>query len=215
MENKDNKKFNNDNKGFKGGFKGGKRDGKPFRKGRKEREKPEFEQKLVDLSRVNRVTKAGKQLAFRALVVLGDKKGRVGFGVSKGADVTIAVSKAVDQAKKTIITVNMVDGTVPHEIREKFKAARVMIKPAPKGTGIIAGGAVRTVLEMAGVPNASAKMIGKSTNKISNVKATFAALQSFKVRARSTAKSEVKPEAEKKETVKTEVKKVEKETETK
>ncbi len=189
--------------------------GKGKRGQRSKREKPEFDQQIVDLARVTRVTKGGKQLSFRVAVLIGDRKGRVGYGVDKGKDVQIAVGKAVNQAKKSLFRVPMDENSIPHMVQAKFKAAKVLIKPAPKGTGIIAGGAVRTVLEMAGVPNASAKMIGKSTNKISNVKATFAALQSFKVRARSTAKSEVKPEAEKKETVKTEVKKVEKETETK
>lgn len=212
MENKDNhakdvtsKKFNKDNKGFKDGKKDGKAS---FRKGRKEREKPEFEQKLVDLSRVNRVTKAGKQLAFRALVVLGDKKGRVGFGVSKGADVTIAVSKAVDQAKKTIITVNMVDGTVPHEIRHKFKAARVMIKPAPKGTGVRAGGALQTILDLAGIENVVGKIMG-SPNKINNIRCAYEALANLKAPKKSAKKVEAKKKVteEKVEEVKEEIKK--------
>ncbi len=178
MENKENKKVKKEVpvKKEKQAVKSTK---KNFRKGRKQREKPEFEQQLVDLARVTRITKAGKQLAFRALVVLGDKKGRVGFAVEKGKDVTIAVSKAVAQAKKTMINVKMVKGTIPHEVRMKFKGAQVMIKPAPQGTGVKAGGAVRTVLDLAGVSNVVAKILG-SANKINNVRCVYQALKSLR-----------------------------------
>jgi len=152
-------------------------------KKRSKREKPEFDQNIVDLARVTRVTKGGKHLSFRALVLIGDRKGRVGYGVQKGADVQIAVDKAVKQAKKNIMNVPFDKETIPHRVEAKFKGAKVMIKPAPQGSGIIAGGAVRTVLDFAGVPNASAKMIGKSNNKIANVKATFEALKLFKPEA--------------------------------
>jgi small subunit ribosomal protein S5 len=144
------------------------------------REKPEFDQTIVDLARVTRVTKGGKQMSFRACVLIGDRRGRVGYGVDKGKDVQIAVDKAVNQAKKNMITVPFNDVTIPHRVEAKFKAARVMIKPAPQGSGIIAGSSIRLVLELAGVPNASAKKLGKTPNKISNIKATFEALQSFK-----------------------------------
>lgn len=172
---------------------------------RPKREKPEFDQQIVDLARVTRVTKGGKQLSFRATVLIGDRKGRVGYGVDKGKDVQIAVEKAVNQAKKNLFTVPMNEDSILHMVEAKFKAAKVMIKPAPKGSGIIAGGSVRAVLEMAGIPNASAKMLGKSTNKISNIKATFEALHSFKKRAKQlkvqetvkieTEKTDVKKEA--------------------
>jgi small subunit ribosomal protein S5 len=152
-----------------------KRKGRP----RFKREKPEFDQQIVDLARVTRVTKGGKQLSFRVCVVIGDRKGRVGYGVEKGKDVQIAVEKAVNQAKKKMITVPIVKDTVPHIVECKFKAGRVLIKPAPRGSGIIAGSSIRTVLELAGVPNASAKMVGKTNNKVTNVKTTFKALQSF------------------------------------
>lgn len=166
----------------------------------KRKEKPEFDQQIVDLARVTRVTKGGKQLSFRAGVVIGDRNGRVGQGVQKGKDVQIAVEKAVKQAKKNMILVPRVNGTVPHSVLAKYKAAKVMIKPAPRGSGIIAGGVVRTVLEMAGVKNASAKMLGKSNNKINNVKATFEALQSFNNRALNRVKlSEEKRNAKKKD----------------
>lgn len=155
---------------------------KPAGRKRKQaqRERPEFDQYIADLARVTRVTKGGKQLNFRACVLIGDRKGRVGYGTQKGKDVQIAVEKAVNQARKNIIVVPIVHDTIPHRVESKFKAAKIMLKPAPKGSGIIAGSVVRTVLEFAGVPNASGKMLGKSNNKIANIKATFAALQSFK-----------------------------------
>lgn len=143
---------------------------------RTEREKPEFEQKMVDLARVTRVTRGGKRLAFRALIVLGDKKGKVGYGVAKGKDVTLAVSKAVDQAKKGMLKVELTKtGTISHEIRHKFNSARIMLKPAPTGTGVKAGGPMRVILDLAGVENVVGKMMG-SKNKINNVKATYEAL---------------------------------------
>lgn len=157
-----------------------------------QREKPEFEQHIADLARVTRVTGGGKQLSFRACVLIGDRKGRVGFGVDKGKDVQIAVEKAVKQAQKNLIRVPMLNETIPHRVEAKFKAAKLMIKPAPKGSGIIAGSVVRTVLDLAGVPNASAKMLGKTNNKITNIKATFQALQSFKFKAVERAKNQFK-----------------------
>ncbi len=151
------------------------------RKPRPPKEKPEFDQLIVELSRVTRVTKGGKQMSFRACVLIGDRKGRVGFGVQKGKDVQFAVEKAVNNAKKHMITVPMRRETLPHRVEAKFKAAKVMLKPAPRGSGLIAGSVLRSVLELAGVPNASAKMLGKSANKIANIKAVFEALKSFKV----------------------------------
>ena len=161
------------------------------------KEKPEFDQQIVDLARVTRVTKGGKQLTFRALVVIGDRKGRVGYGVDKGKDVQIAVEKAVNQAKKSLITIPMFKETVPHRTEGKYKAGKVMIKPAPRGSGIIAGGAVRVVLELGGVPNASAKIMGKTGNKMNNVKAAFVALQSFKPKNKSKKISSAKATADK------------------
>ncbi|MBU0661531.1 30S ribosomal protein S5 [Patescibacteria group bacterium] len=146
---------------------------------KQKKEKPEFDQQIVDLARVTRVTEGGKQLSFRVCIIIGNRKGRVGYGVAKGKDVQIAVEKAVRQASKNIMTIPLVEETVPHRVEAKFKAAKVMIQPAPKGSGIIAGGATRIILEMAGVPNASSKSLGKTTNKLTNVLATFKALQSF------------------------------------
>jgi len=140
-----------------------------------EREKSEFDSTILDLARVTRVTKGGKRMRFRSCVVIGDRKGRVGYGVAKGADVQQSVSKATNQAKKNLIKVPIVENTVPHEVMKKFTAAKVLIKPAPEGTGIKAGGAVRVVLEMAGIPNVTAKILG-TNNKINNAKATVLAL---------------------------------------
>ncbi len=150
------------------------------------KERPEFDQHIVDLARVTRVTEGGKHMSFRACVVIGDRNGRVGFGVDKGPDVQIAVEKAVNQAKKNIIRIPSINETLPHRVQAKYKAAQVMLKPAPRGSGIIAGSAIRVILEMAGVANASSKMLGKTSNKIANVKAVFQALGTFTTRVRET-----------------------------
>ncbi len=148
--------------------------------GRPPREKPEFDQEIIDLARVTRVTKGGKQMSFRACIVIGDRRGRVGYGIEKGKDVQLAVDKALHQAKKNLIKIPLVHETVPHRVEAKYKAGRVMIKPAPRGSGIIAGSSVRVMLELAGVPNASAKILSKTGNKITNLKAAFLALSKFK-----------------------------------
>ena len=139
------------------------------------RSKPEFEQKLVDLARVTRVVKGGKRLRFRACMVIGDYKGRVGFGVAKGADVSTAIDKSVRQAKKNLLTINVSQGTIPHEVRAKYKAANVLLRPAKKGHGLVSGGVVRIVLSLVGFKNLTTKILG-SNNKINNVKATMKAL---------------------------------------
>lgn len=156
------------------------------RKGRRpEREKPEFEQKILDLARVMRVTKGGKRMRFRTCLIIGDKKGRVGMGVAKGADVAMSIEKAFRQAQKNIVQVNIVNETLAHDVELKFGAAHIILKPAPKGTGLKSGGPVRVVLELAGVPNAVSKVLG-SSNKINNAKAVFAALRSLKAPKQST-----------------------------
>lgn len=149
-----------------------------FRNKRSE-EKDPFEQKLVDLARVTRVTKGGKRLSFRACVVIGDAKSQVGYGVAKGADVSIAIGKAVEQAKKRMITAKRKNGTLPYEVNYKFKSARILMRPGKAGRGIIAGGVARTMLEMAGYKDAVAKIYG-SKNKINNVKAVYEVLKGTK-----------------------------------
>jgi small subunit ribosomal protein S5 len=163
---------------------------KPMRRkdNRGEKERKEFDQYILDLARVTRVTQGGKHLSFRACVILGDRNGRVGFGIAKGKDVQLGVEKAARQAKKNIIHVPIVKETVPHAVIAKFKAAKVLLKPAPAGSGIIAGGAVRVVLDLAGIPNVSSKILAKTKNKIVIVKATFAALQSFKKSSKPAVK---------------------------
>lgn len=165
--------------------KGGRRDNSRGRGGQK-REKPEFDQQVIDMARVTRVTKGGKHMSFRAAVVIGDRKGRVGFGIDKGLDVQAAVSKAVNQAKKNMIRVPFRKGTIPHRVVAKYKAAEIMLKPAPVGSGLIAGGSVRTILELAGVQNASAKMLARTKNNSTNAKAVFKALSLFVPKARTT-----------------------------
>lgn len=168
--------------GSGGGYRGnrkGPNNPRRGRRGRQEREPREFEQKILDLARVTRVTKGGKRMRFRTCLIIGDKKGRVGMGVAKGTDVATSVEKAFRQAKKNLITVPIVNETIPYRVDMKLGAAKIILKPAPEGTGLKSGGPIRLVLELAGVPNAVSKVLGTS-NKINNAKATFAALQSFK-----------------------------------
>ena len=159
-----------DRRGRGGRGRGGKRD---------ERAPREFEQKILDLARVTRVTAGGKRMSFRCALVIGDKKGKVGMGVAKGGDVQVAIEKAYRQAKKHVLTVPLVDGTIPHSVWVKLGSAIVLLKPAPKGSGLKAGGAVRMVLEFAGVPNAVSKILN-SSNKINIAKATLDALKQLR-----------------------------------
>ena len=140
------------------------------------REVREFDQEIIEIARVTRVMAGGKRMRFRACVVIGDRKGKVGMGVAKGADVTMAVNKAVAKAQKHMIRVPMRYETIPHRVDCKVGAARLMLKPAAAGRGIIAGGAVRVVLDLAGVKNVVAKILG-TRNKLNNVQATIVALQ--------------------------------------
>src|SRR6185312_639171 len=127
-------------------------------------EEKQFDERTLHIDRVARVVKGGRRFRFRALVVVGDKKHKVGIGIAKGADVTAAVAKATEVAKKHFITVPLYKGTLPHEVESKVSGARILLKPASAGTGLIAGGVVRTILEVAGVSNALSKSLG-STNK--------------------------------------------------
>ncbi len=141
----------------------------------------EFDEKIVQVNRVSKKTKGGNKIGFSVLAVVGDKKGRVGVGLGGAPDVSSAVRKAVSYAKKHLFTVPMKDKTIPHEIRVKLGAARVMLKPAPAGTGVIAGGAVRAVVEAAGIRDIVSKILG-SKNQASNVYATMEALRQLKAR---------------------------------
>jgi small subunit ribosomal protein S5 len=144
-----------------------------------ERDRNEFDQKVVEVKRVTRVVAGGKRMRFRALVVIGDRKGKVGMGLKKGADVSESVNKAVNAAKKNMVTLPLVNETIPHELSIKYKSSSLMLKPAKPGTGVIAGGAVRSVMELSGVKNIVCKMLG-SNNKVNNVKAVFAAFRRMK-----------------------------------
>jgi len=153
-----------------------KRDRRMSRGRRKPKQDSEFDQKIIDVARVTRVTEGGKQMSFRATVAVGDKKNRVGIGNGKGKDVSAAINKAVNQAKKNLIAIPITDqGTVPHEVKTKYGSAIVMMRPATQGTGIIAGGVMRMIFELSGIKNIVAKMYG-SKNKINNARATMDAL---------------------------------------
>lgn len=141
-------------------------------------EEKQFDERTLHIDRVARVVKGGRRFRFRALVVVGDRKHKVGVGTAKGADVTAAVTKATEIAKKNFIDVSLYKGTLPHEVEAKVSGARILILPASAGTGLIAGGVVRTILEVAGVRNALSKSIG-STNKTNIAYATIAALESL------------------------------------
>jgi small subunit ribosomal protein S5 len=140
------------------------------------REEKQFDEQTLHIDRVARVVKGGRRFRFRALVVVGDRKSKVGIGTAKGADVTAAVAKATEVAKKHMITVATYKGTLPHESQAKVGGAVVLLKPASAGTGLIAGGVVRTVLEVAGISNALSKSLG-STNKVNSASATIKALE--------------------------------------
>jgi len=144
------------------------------------REKPEFEQKVLDIRRVTRVVAGGKRFRFRATVILGDHKGRVGVGVDKGADTSEAIEKASRAARKNLILVPIKNNTIPHEIIGKFSSAVVLLKPAGEGKGIVAGGPVRVIVGLAGIINVTSKILGTTTNKLNNARAAIEALKKLK-----------------------------------
>ncbi|MGB0384062.1 MAG: 30S ribosomal protein S5 [Ardenticatenaceae bacterium] len=142
-------------------------------------QKPEFEEKVVAIARTSKVVKGGRRFGFRACVVVGDGKGRVGIGIGKAREVPAAIRKAVEKAKKKMITVPLLEHTIPHQVIAKATSAQVLLKPASPGTGVIAGGGVRAVVEAAGVPNILTKSLG-SDNTLNVVRATFLALSQLK-----------------------------------
>ena len=156
--------------------------GRDRNRNNKDRVKPtetDLEDKLVHLNRVAKVTKGGRTFSFSAIVVVGNKKGTVGHGLGKARDVQEAIKKATDDAKKNLVNVPLYKGTIPHEQKGKYGAGKVFIKPAADGTGVIAGGAMRAVLEIAGVQNVLAKAQG-SSNPHNVVKATMDALKKLR-----------------------------------
>jgi len=174
---------------------------KAFKKKRsydKNQQQDEFEQKIVDLARVTRVMAGGKRMRFRACVAIGNKKGKIGIGLAKGADVTIAVTKAVSQAKKSLIEVPIINETIPHEIYQKTGAGKILFKPARRGKGVIAGGAVRLIMELAGVSNITSKILG-SNNKVTIARCTLEAMSNLKRIEKKEVKTKVKKEVLKSE----------------
>jgi len=143
------------------------------------REPKEFEERVVQVRRVTKVVKGGKRMGFRVLTVVGDRKGQVGVGIGKASEVSSAIRKGVELAKRSLIKISLVGGTIPHEVVGKLGSSNVLLRPAPSGKGVIAGGSVRIILELVGVRDVVAKSIG-SSNAINTAKATLDALESLK-----------------------------------
>jgi small subunit ribosomal protein S5 len=156
----------------------------------RDRQKDEFQTKLLDLARVTRVTGGGKRMSFRAVVVAGDKKSKVGIGVDKGKDVSQAIEKATRRAKNDLVSVVIVDGTIPHEVEAKYGPAVILLKPQKKGRGLVAGGAVRTICDLAGIKNISSKILSGSKNKLNNARATMEALKKLKAPNKDSIKAQ-------------------------
>jgi len=146
-----------------------------------DRKQDDFDEKIVKVSRVSKKTKGGNKIGFSALAVVGDGKGKVGVGLGKAPDVSSAIRKGITIAKKNLVEVPIIDGTIPFEFYIKLGAAKILIKPAPPGSGVIAGGAVRSVVTAAGIRNISSKVLG-TKNKASNVYATIEALKLLAIR---------------------------------
>lgn len=146
---------------------------------RNQREQQEFEERVVTINRVTKVVKGGRRFRFAALVVIGDKKGRVGFGTGKANEVPDAIRKAVENAKTNLIEVELINGSIPHQIIGNFGAGEVFLRPASEGTGVIAGAAIRDVMELAGITDVLTKCIGSRT-PINMVRATFDALENLR-----------------------------------
>ena len=160
---------------------GGRRDNRRDGKSGFEPVKKEFEEVLLEFGRVTKVTSGGRQLRFRAAVVIGDRNGRVGFGLGKAGEVSVAVEKAVNSAKRHLIKVPLQNGTVPYQVDTKFKSVKIMIHPAKEGTGIIAGGSARRILELAGCQNILSKRHG-GRNVITTAYATMEALKMYQTK---------------------------------
>ena len=190
------RRFNPQQRGrFSSRPQGGDRRG--FRRDNRDK-KDDMESKLLDLARVSHTRAGGRRLRFRAIVVSGNKAGRVGFGVASGLDVAQAVEKATYQSKKNMIDVPMVNETISHEIIAKVGPAKVLLKPQQKGRGLMAGGVVRLICQLAGIKNISSKLLGTTKNKLNNGRATIAAFEKLKLQGRvkkietPAAKEEIK-----------------------
>ncbi len=162
---------------------------------RKKEIKKEFDNEVLSISRVERMTAGGRRLRFRTLVVVGNRKGKVGIGLAKGKDVQQAIEKAVKKAEKNIVVVPIKrGGTIPYEVKAKFGAAVILLKPQTEGRGLVAGGTVRTICALVGIDNISGKILGNTRNKINNAKATIKALQKLKITEKKEEKDESKEE---------------------
>jgi len=146
------------------------------------KERDEFDSRVLDLARVTRVTAGGRRFRFRAVVIVGNKLGKVGVGVAKGTDVAQAVEKATRLAKRDTIEVPIFNDTIPHEVYAKHSSARVLLKPQRKGRGLVAGGTVRVICDLAGIKNISSKILGRTRNKLNNAIATIKALKGLKIK---------------------------------
>lgn len=164
----------------------------------KRRPKSEFDQQLLDLARVTRVVKGGRRFRFRATVVIGNRKGKVGVGVAKGADVSQAIQKAVADAKKDLVTITLAGNTITHDVTCKIGSAKVLLKPTKEGRGIIAGGAVRSVIELVGIHDIVAKSQGAS-NKLNVARTAIGALKKLRVAEKMEEEKTVEAKEEKKE----------------
>ncbi len=150
-----------------------------MRRQTKTKEADIFEDRVVSINRVTKVVKGGRRIRFSALVVVGDKNGTVGFGLGKAQEVPDAIKKAIQNARKSLMKIKLVNGTIPHEVLGKFGAGKVFLRPASAGTGVIAGGAVRTICDLAGIQDILSKSLG-SKSPVNTVRATFNGLESLR-----------------------------------
>ncbi|MBZ1348255.1 MAG: 30S ribosomal protein S5 [Candidatus Nealsonbacteria bacterium] len=160
-----------------------------FRKHREQKPRDDFESKLLDLARVAHTRTGGRKIRFRAVMICGNKKGKIGIGTAKGKDVALAIEKATKIAKKKLIEVPIFEDTILYEVDAKFGAAKILLKPQRKGKGLVAGGIVRVICSLVGIKNISSKIIGKTGNKLNNARATIAALEKLKTKVESKVES--------------------------
>lgn len=160
---------------------------------KRDRKEKDFDHSLLHVARVARVVQGGRRFSFRATVAIGDRKGKVGVGVAKGSDVSLAIGKAIHDAKKHLVSFVRKGNTIPHEINFKYESARIILKPAKEGKGIVAGGALRVLADLGGIKDLTAKSLG-SNNKINTAKAMLGALKSLKNTAKTKELREKKEE---------------------
>jgi len=154
---------------------------------RGDRPKDEFETKLLDLARISHTRAGGKKIGFRAIVITGNKTGKVGIGIAKGKDVAFSVEKATRFAKKNLVQVPIMNDTIPFQVESKFGAAKILLKPQRKGRGLVAGGVVRLICNLTGIKNISSKVLGRTGNKLNNAQATINAFKKLKIKNKNNA----------------------------